>query len=238
MTKNQCRRLFLLACLGTTAASVDFGTNRARADFGYGFGFGAFNYTTNQGDFLNQRALSGQRAARPPSNSVYADNPNSYLNRVRDNGFIPHYSPLSRWSPDYQPVRPRTPRVTQTSANAPQQAPQQGAMMPAVPRPVVPIGSFFNAARMLVWPSDAPVDGDLMGKRNISDQACLEVADLVGKHGAAPITTVTSTRQKLLDYGQPALHFMRTHTTSRVAETFHLFLLSLYESLAQAANPL
>ena len=109
--------------------------------------------------------------------------------------------------------------------------------MPAVPRPVVPIGSFFNASRMLVWPSDAPVAGDLIVKRDISDQACLEVADLVDKHGSAPITTVTSTRQKLLDYGQPALHFMRTHTTPRVAETFHLFLLSLYESLAQAANP-
>ena len=49
---------------------------------------------------------------------------------------------------------------------------------------------------------------------------------------------MTTTRQKLLDYGQPALHFMRTHTTPRVAETFHLFLLSLYESLAQAANPI
>jgi hypothetical protein len=30
---------------------------------------------------------------------------------------------------------------------------------------------------------------------------------------------------------------IRTYTTPRVADTFHLFLLSLYESLAQAANP-
>ena len=28
-------------------------------------------------------------------------------------------------------------------------------------RPVFPIGSFFDASRKLVWPSDAPVDGDL-----------------------------------------------------------------------------
>ena len=181
MTTNHRRRFYLLVCVAATAIALEIGASRARADFGYGFGFGAFNYTTNQGDFLNQRALSGQRAARPPSNSVYGNNPNSYLNRIRDNGFIPHYSPQSRWSPDYQPVRPRTPRVTQTSTNAP----EQPAVMPGVPRPVVPIGSFFNAARMLIWPTDAPVGGDLIVKRNVSDQACLEVADLVDKHGAA-----------------------------------------------------
>ena len=140
---------------------------------------------------------------------------------------------MSRWSPEYQPVRGRSRNVTQTSTNPPQPA----AATATVPRPVVPIGSFFNASRMLVWPSDAPVAGELIVKRDISDQACLDVSDLVDKHGSAPITTVTSTRQKLLDYGQPALQFMRTHTTPRVAETFHLFLLSLYESLAQAANP-
>ena len=28
-----------------------------------------------------------------------------------------------------------------------------------------------------------------------------------------------------------------THETPRVADTYHLFLLSLYESLAQAVNP-
>ena len=34
-----------------------------------------------------------------------------------------------------------------------------------------------------------------------------------------------------------ALQYVRAHETPRVADTFHLFLLSLYESLAQAANP-
>jgi len=234
MTKNLPRRFYVLALVVATAATLDAGASQARADFGFGFGFGAFNYASNPADFLNQRALgAAANAGRPASNNVYANNPNSYLNRIRDNGFIPHYSPQSRWSPEYQPVRARSRSVTQTSTNAP----QQPAVMPSVPRPVVPIGSFFNASRVLVWPTDAPVGGDLIVKRDISDRACLEVADLVEKHGSAPITTVTTTRQKLLDYGQPALHFMRTHTTQRVAETFHLFLLSLYESLAQAANP-
>jgi hypothetical protein len=40
----------------------------------------------------------------------------------------------------------------------------------------------------------------------------------------------------LLDYGKPALHLLRSKSTVRVADAFHLFLLSLYESLAQAAT--
>ena len=47
---------------------------------------------------------------------------------------------------------------------------------------------------------------------------------------------MTDARQKLLDYGQPALSDIRSHSTPRVAEAFHLFLLTLYDSLAQAAE--
>jgi hypothetical protein len=103
---------------------------------------------------------------------------------------------------------------------------------------VVLIGSFFDASRTLVWPSDSPVDEGLLEKRNTSDRACLVVADLVEQHRSAPITTVSYARQRLLEYGQPALQLIRSRSTSRVAESFHLFLLSLYEALAQAANPL
>ena len=37
--------------------------------------------------------------------------------------------------------------------------------------------------------------------------------------------------------GGPACNMSATHETPRVADTYHLFLLSLYESLAQAVNP-
>src|SRR5437588_152801 len=57
------------------------------------------------------------------------------------------------------------------------------------------------------------------------------------RDAAASLTTVTDARQKLLGYGQPALKAIRTQATPRIADTFHLFLLSLYESLAQAATP-
>ena len=127
--------------------------------------------------------------------------------------------------------------LSQTSNNQPQPAASSATATAAVRRPVVPIGSFFDASRMLVWPSDAPVEGDLITKRDTSDQACLVVSDLVDKHRSAPITTVTYARNRVLEYGQPALQFIRSHTTPRIAENFHQFLLSLYDSLAAAANP-
>jgi hypothetical protein len=102
---------------------------------------------------------------------------------------------------------------------------------------VVPLASFFDAAKRLVWPSDAPITGDLKQKRDVSDEGCLAVLGEFQTRGRASIATVTDTRQKLLDYGQPALQEIRLYATPRVADAFHLFLLSLYESLAQSANP-
>ena len=61
--------------------------------------------------------------------------------------------------------------------------------------------------------------------------------ELVEKHRSAPITTVTEARQRLLDYGQPALRLIRSVSTPRVAEGFHMFLLSLYDSLARQRIP-
>ncbi len=63
------------------------------------------------------------------------------------------------------------------------------------------------------------------------------VLELVEKHRSAPITTITDARQKLLDYGQPALRVARSVSTPTIADSFHMFLLSLYDSLAAAANP-
>ena len=47
---------------------------------------------------------------------------------------------------------------------------------------------------------------------------------------------MTEARSKLVEYGRPALQYIRENSTPRVADTFHLFLLSLYDSLAQAAT--
>ena len=78
--------------------------------------------------------------------------------------------------------------------------------------------------------------GELNEKRESFDAASQTVLAETKKNGAASIATVTNARQKLLDYGRPALQYVRAHETPRIADTFHLFLLSLYESLAQAVN--
>ncbi len=219
------------------AAALELGASQVHA-IGYGYGImGGFNYVPSPGDFINQHSmLNASRAGAPVSNNVYAGNPNAYINRIRDSGFVPHSGIVDRRSPGYQASRWRPQQsLGQASNSQPQTAAASAAAAPR--RPVVAIGSFFDTSRMLVWPSDSPVEGDLVTKRDTSDQACLVVSDLVDKFRSAPITTVTYARTRLLEYGQPALQYIRSHSTPRIADNFHQFMLSLYDSLAVAANP-
>ena len=110
------------------------------------------------------------------------------------------------------------------------------AVSPA-PKPVLPLVSFFNEARVLIWPSDAPVGGELQQKRDVSDESCRVVLSEYQAQGHATIGSVTDSRLKLIGYGQPALQHMRTYSTPRLADAFHMFMLSLYESLGQAGIP-
>ena len=227
--------------LGTALAAVvvsGFGAGRAEAQFGFGLGggigyWGGFTTVPQPGTFLNQVALSqmshvhGPPGSNPQTSGLnpYAGNPNAYYNHVRDNGFVDQYSPYRR-VPSYA----RTPSPTQSPRMTPT------AMTIARARPFVPLTSFFNAQDQLVWPADAPTADDLIAKRAMVDQAARGILDEVKKNGVAAVASVTEARQKLLDYGRPALHSVRTHETPRVADSFHGFLLELYDSLAQAAQ--
>ena len=233
MTSGKRLRLITLILVVATAA-LEIGKGEAWAIIG--FGFDLFRSVPSPTQFINDHALTRAAAGRRlPSRNVYAGNPNSYTNRIRDNGFSSHYGTESRRSPGYDVARRRTPSVRQASNNTPPSAPV--AAPEADPRPVYPISSFFNAARVLVWPAESPVTEELKPKRDISDQRCLVVLELVEKHRSAPITTVTEARQHLLEYGQPALRLVRSISTPRLAEGFHMFLLSLYDSLAASVNP-
>ena len=228
------RRRFRVLTLVAATAVLELGKNPALAI--YEFGFGVFGQVPSPTRFINDHALV--RAGAPqrlPSRNVYANNPNSFHNRIRDNGFSSHYGADSRRSPGYEVDRRRERSLSQTRNNAP--VPPAAAPAEPEPRPVYPIGTFFNAARLLVWPAEAPATEELTPKRNIADQASLVVLEMVEKHRSAPITTVTYARQSLLEYGQPALRLIRQVSTPRIAEGFHVFLLSLYDSLAAAANP-
>jgi hypothetical protein len=213
------------------AAASGFGDGRAEAQWGMGgIGFWGGNLVPlvqQPSDFMNQVALAQMNHVRGPiQNNVYGNNPNAYYNHIRDNGFVDRYYP-DRRDPAYYgySARPRAQRTTQTSATA------------APSRPIVPLTSFFNDKNQLVWPADAPTAGDLKEKREAVDKACLAVLEEVKKLGVASIASVTEARQKLLDYGRPALKYVKAHETARVADSFHTFLLMLYDALAQAANP-
>ena len=98
------------------------------------------------------------------------------------------------------------------------------------------ITSFFNRDEVLVWPSDAPVDGELGPKRATSDEASRAVLREYNRQGLARLATAIDARERLLDYGRPALRSLRESSTSGIADTFHRFMLSLYDSLAQATT--
>ncbi len=228
---------FVLA-LGLTA-TVGQSTARAQG-FGWGWGGIAMPWVPSPTDTVNAFALqNAARAGRPPSNNVYANNPNSYINRLRDNGLVQQQDARgpAAGSRGAVALANRSLGAAPPSEPAPRRAePKPAEARPAKP-PAAPLSSFFNAAGILVWPADAPVAGELQTKRDTSDQAVAAVRSEVDARGVAPIPLAAEARQKLLDYGRPALQEVRAESTPGVAENFHEFLLGLYDSLAAATVP-
>jgi hypothetical protein len=235
MIRNS-RRPFCVLVLLAAMTAMEIGSREARAMYGMDMGFfGGFNPAPSPTQFIHSHALirAGQPSTAPGPLRIN-NHPDSAANRARNSGFSSHYGVDSRRSPAFEVDR-RVERAREARNNPTQPATPSPPAVAA--RPIFPIGSFFDTSRKLGWPSDSPVADDLQGKRDDSDQACLVVADKVVKYGASPITLVTFAREKLLVYGQPALQMIRSTSTPRIAENFHNFLLSLYDSLAQAANP-
>jgi hypothetical protein len=220
------RRIAIL----TVAVAAMFHTGRAEAQWGYG-GFWGLNPLDSsqvvQG--INERAAIAGQAAYAARQNIQPLNggADSYRNPSRDADFVDRVGISTR--------RGLESRV----ANAPAPTPVPVAVptpAPTPPRqPVISLSGFFNRDRVLVWPADAPMSGGLDIQRIASDKACLTVFDEQSTKGVASISSVTEARNLLLDYGRPALRLLRQSATPQIADTFHLFLLSLYESLAQAA---
>lgn len=235
------RPLFILAF----AASMTLSAAPARAQFGYGgFGWGGFgfNYQPPEVGFLNQAALNNASRATmgPVANDVYAGRPNSYINHLHDDGYLDKWdvgtrrqieASIGRYSDGPPPSYYRS-RTTSAHPTPPPTAMASSAP----PAPIIPLSSFFDRYQKLVWPGESPVFGDLGAKRASADQACLASLNEYNLRGLAQLSTVTEARSKLVEYGKPALEYLTANSTPRVADSFHLFLLSLYEGLAQAAT--
>jgi hypothetical protein len=205
------------------------GASPAAAQWGMGMGWGMFGVGPSPStQLLNQHALTraGAGGPRGPSRNVYSGNSNSYLSRVRDNGFVSHYDVARRAAPSYGLAPPVPGSSTGRAGNR------------SAARSSVTLASFFDASLALVWPSESPVSGELRSKRDISDEASRAVLKETRQHGAASLASVTDARQKLIDYGKPALQEIRARSTTAIADAFHNFMLSLYDSLAAAAPSL
>src|SRR4051794_12244477 len=184
--KRPSRMLVLL--FGTIV--IGPGSGRAFAQYGFGYGMmGGFNYVPSPTDFINSHSLIQAGRGQQPRASFqpYANNPNSFHNRLRDNGFVPSYEVRRR-----QPTASRS-QPARSLGNTARVEPQPAAAAPA-PRPLVPLVSFFDASLRLVWPSESPVEGDLKEKRDTSDQASLAVLQETKARQVASITTVSEAR--------------------------------------------
>ncbi len=196
-------------------------------DFGFGFGFGA--QTPASVNFLNDHAIArthAAAAARPQP--LRAPIPVS-----RDVDFFTRYDAATRAAMTDRVSRRRVlPRAPAT-----QSQPISYADNSPTSRPVQPLASFFDKMRQLIWPADAPIEGDLAAKRATSDAQALVLLTEVSGRGYAQVATAADARDKLLEYGRPALQFMRDNSTPAVSDTFHAFLLSLYDSIGETPRP-
>jgi len=210
------------------------GTASAQYGMGFGFGemmFGGFRSVPSPTDFLNQHSL--QAAARgmqgPTQNRAYGPGSRSFHNHSRDPGFV-STGELSRRR---FPVSSQN----QVASNTRPTRTEPRPAAPAAIQVVVPaLASFFDAMLKLTWPSESPTAGELGAKRAVSDEASLAVLEETRRDQSASLSTVTHARQRLLEYGQPALQEIRRTSTAPIADSFHQFLLSLYESLAQSSR--
>ncbi len=224
-------------CLGLAAVLlallVPSGT--ARAQWGFGdmmWGYNPENASRTV-EAINQRSLQAGQAAFDARRNIQpaANGANSYMNRVRDTDFVGRFDISTRRGVSSGVARaPAQPRPSTPAQTAPAPAP--------APAPtVIALATFFDAANRLIWPADAPVNSGLGDKRNVSDQASLLVLREVQANRVASVTSVAEARSLLLDYGRPALQYLRDGSTTQVADGFHRFLLGLYEALGAAALP-
>ena len=192
------------------------GTRSAQAQSGMGMGMGGFHYASSPTDYLNQRArLNAARGSAPANQGSIAGNPNAYYNKVRDDGLVPHHDRRVSQPPTERPQHPglsgdhvnRQPAVDSTATSSRS-------------KQLIPLSNFFDAAEKLVWPGEASSEVGLKEKREIFERASLAVLKESRQNGVASNATVTAARQKLLDYGRPALQQVRASSMPRLPTRF------------------
>lgn len=94
---------------------------------------------------------------------------------------------------------------------------------------------FFDSNGRLVWPNDAPLEGELSGKRAIVDSTLTGLRSEAVSTDPITVSAVVSSRNDLLNYGRPALAYLREYQPNR-SDSFHKWLLDLYNTLGQLSQ--
>jgi hypothetical protein len=189
---------------------------------------------------LNQRSLINASAAannRPQPLSAP-------VNQTRDDSFYDKYDLSTRESMIERVARnPSEEMGTADPSGVVRRRPSSSSTStvradPSIlpPPAEVHLASYFNKDHQLIWPSIAPISGELGKKQTVADLAILAVLNEYDMKGLAQVSTVTDARQKLLDYGRPSLQYVREQSTPAIADSFHVFLLALYNNLGNAAT--
>jgi hypothetical protein len=209
------------------AALVGLAPTAAHGQIGYGWWFGGYQ-TPSSVQFLNDQALARTRAIAATRSQPQALRAPSRSGR--DTTFFERYDPETR--------RAMEDRVARRPSRASRPAPAAPAPAPADPTPrrhVVALATLFNDQDEVRWPPSAPVEGSLQSLRRASDAASLEVLQETRNRGVAKVASVTEARDRLLDYGRPALALVRSRGDAETEDIFHTFLVALYDSLGAAA---
>lgn len=227
---SRARRWCFRTALAAGAALLPGLTpSQASAQWEYGWWFPAYQ-TPASVTFLNDQATARTQ-------QILAQKPQAL--RVpsrtgRDTTFFERYDYQTRRSMEEGIARRRTPSRSQPAAPPPA-APVAVAREPR--REVAALDTFFDNRKVLLWPKDAPFEGSLGSYRDASEAASLAVLDERRERGVARVSTVANARERLLEYGQPALDYLAEHTTNAIVDVVHDFLLRLYDSLGAAAFP-
>ena len=214
---------------------------------GYGFGFGLYNQNAyTDVNFLNSRSLINAQAAaanrpKPVTEPTF---------QTRDEGFYDKYDLATREAMIDRVARnpgremgTADPSGVLARASVPRSSPSSSQPRhldqnpPPAPVPAsVNLANYFDKNHQLVWPSVSPITGDFGKKQSAADLATLAVLNEYDMNGLAQVSTVTNARRQLVEYGQPALQYVREHSTPALADSFHVFLLSLYGNVGNAAT--
>jgi hypothetical protein len=216
-------------------AEAQYGGYGGFGGFGYGFGYNQNAYSDV--NYLNSRSLINASAAA--ANRPQALTAPQF--QVRDESVYDKYDLGTRESMINRVARDPgremgTADPSGTLALAPSARPKPRAPATPTEPASVHLAGFFNKDHQLLWPGISPISGDFGKKQATADLAVLAVLNEYDMKGLARLSTVTDARQKLLDYGRPALQYVREQSTPALADSFHVFLLSLYGNLGAAAT--